>query len=371
MKASLRVLAWLFWTAITSVIAFLLFILLAKSVFMFYPSINVQSILVWVNRYIGYPEAYYYAAVPIVLLFSIYFFRREMRRRERSYLDQLIEEVHLIGHVGPDHKITVRSIGQLGQLAADINSMLERLKLSVEEERRAEQTKNELITNISHDLRTPLTTITGYLGLVDQDKYRDEVELRYYMNMAYEESIRLKKLMEDLFEYTRLSNKGNNMQWTRINVAEMLNQLVAQFGWQLHEHGMEARLAIEGQLVIWADGDKLRRVYENLITNAIRYGQDGYYLDIRGRVQGDEIVTEVVNYGEPIPQRDLPYLFERFYRVEKSRAQHTGGSGIGLAIAKNIVELHHGSISADSDEERTIFTVRLPQKFNRPEPENT
>ncbi len=360
----MRVLAWLFWTAITSLIAFLLFVLLAKSIFMFYPSINVQSVLIWVNNHIGYPQAYYYAAVPIVFLFSVYFFRREMRRRQRTYLEQLIEEVHLIGHVGPDHKITVRPIGQLGQLAADINSMLDRLKKSVEEERRAEQTKNELITNISHDLRTPLTTITGYLGLVDQDRYRDEIELRYYMNMAFEESIRLKKLLEDLFEYTRLSNRGNKMQWARINVAEMLNQIVAQFGWQLHENGMEARLAIEGQLLLWADGDKLRRVYENLITNAIRYGQEGGYLDIRGRVEGDEVITEVINYGEPIPQRDLPFLFERFYRVEKSRAKHTGGSGIGLAIAKNIVDLHHGKITAESDEERTVFTVRLRLTFN-------
>ncbi|WP_223067415.1 sensor histidine kinase [Paenibacillus caui] len=364
MRTSLRVLAWLFWTAITSLIAFLLFVLLAKSIFMFYPSINVQSVLIWVNNHIGYPQAYYYAAVPIVFLFSVYFFRREMRRRQRTYLEQLIEEVHLIGHVGPDHKITVRPIGQLGQLAADINSMLDRLKKSVEEERRAEQTKNELITNISHDLRTPLTTITGYLGLVDQDRYRDEIELRYYMNMAFEESIRLKKLLEDLFEYTRLSNRGNKMQWARINVAEMLNQIVAQFGWQLHENGMEARLAIEGQLLLWADGDKLRRVYENLITNAIRYGQEGGYLDIRGRVEGDEVITEVINYGEPIPQRDLPFLFERFYRVEKSRAKHTGGSGIGLAIAKNIVDLHHGKITAESDEERTVFTVRLRLTFN-------
>lgn len=364
MKTSLRVLAWLFWTVITSLIAFLLFVLLAKSIFMFYPWINVQFILIWVNDHIGYPQAYYYAAFPIVLLFSIYFFRREMRRRQRVDLEQLIEEVHMIGHVGPDHKITVRPMGQLGQLAADINSMLERLKISVEEERKAEQTKNELITNISHDLRTPLTIITGYLGLVEQDRYRDEVELRYYLGMAYEESLRLKKLLEDLFEYTRLSNRGNNMQWARINVAEMLNQIVAQFGWQLHENGMEARLALEAQLMIWADGDKLRRVYENLITNAIRYGQDGGLLDIRGRVEGDEVVTEVINYGEPIPQRDLPYLFERFYRVEKSRAKQTGGSGIGLAIAKNIVDSHHGKITADSDEQRTIFTVRLPQSFN-------
>ncbi|AWB44440.1 two-component sensor histidine kinase [Paenibacillus sp. CAA11] len=361
MRTSLRVIAWLFWTALTSLIAFLLFVLLAKSVLLTYPSISANMILKWIYYHVGYPAAYYYVAVPIVLLFSIYFFRREMRRRERKYLDQLIEEVHLVEHLGFDHKIPVRPVGQLGQLASDINRMLERLKISIEEERRAEQTKNELITNVSHDLRTPLTTITGYLGLVEQDRYRDEVELRYYMNMAYEESIRLKKLLEDLFEYTRLRNRGIRLVYNKINLVEMLHQIVSQFGWQLHESGMEARLAFDGQLTLSADGDKLRRVFENLITNAIRYGQDGRYLDIRARWEEETVITEIINYGEPIPQQDLPHLFERFYRVEKSRAKHTGGSGIGLAIAKNIVELHHGEIRAESDEERTVFIVRLPQ----------
>lgn len=361
MRTSLRVIAWLFWTAVTSLIAFLLFVLLVKSVFLTYPSISANTILVWVNNHIGYPQAYYYAAIPIVLLFSIYFFRRELRRRERKYLDQLIEEVHMVEQVGFDHKISVRPVGQLGQLAGDINRMLDRLKVSIEEERLAEQTKNELITNVSHDLRTPLTTITGYLGLVEQDRYRDEVELRYFMNMAYEESLRLKNLLEDLFEYTRLRNRGIRLQCAKINLVEMLHQIISQFGWQLHESRMEPRLAFEGQLILMADGDKLRRVFENLITNAIRYGGEGRYLDIRARVEGEQIIAEVINYGEPIPPQDLPYLFDRFYRVEKSRAKHTGGSGIGLAIAKNIVELHHGSIHVDSDAERTVFTVRLKQ----------
>lgn len=126
---------------------------------------------------------------------------------------------------------------------------------------------------------------------------------------------------------------------------------------------MECRLCFgEQQLFVIADGDKLRRVYENLIANAIRYGSDGKYIDIRGRVEGDQVITEVINYGEPIPEADLPHLFDRFYRVEKSRATNTGGSGIGLAIAKHIVDLHQGEISADSDGDRTAFTVKLSRK---------
>ncbi|WP_249529838.1 sensor histidine kinase [Paenibacillus brevis] len=360
LKASLRFLAWLFWTVVASLISLLLLVVTARLFYFFLPTISFNSFIYWVNVNIGFPLAYYLAGVPIMLLFSLYFYRRSVRRHEHKYLDQLIEGVHKIEQ-GSNAKIPVENVGQLGQLATDINRMLDRMRTSMEEERKAEQTKNELITNVSHDLRTPLTTITGYLGLIDQDRYRDEVELRYYINMAYEESLRLKQLVQDLFEYTRLQGKEMKLIPSRINLAELLHQISAHFGWQLQENNMECRLFMPAHpLNILADTDKLRRVYENLFTNAIRYGSAGRLIDIRGWIDGDEVVTEVINYGEAIPEADLPHLFNRFYRVEKSRAGHTGGSGIGLAIAKNIVELHGGSISADSDVYRTVFTVRLP-----------
>ncbi|MDN4066992.1 HAMP domain-containing sensor histidine kinase [Paenibacillus vini] len=360
MKASLRFLAWLFWTIVTSLVSLLLLVFLARAFYFFYPRVTFNTVILWVGRNIGFPEAYYLLGVLIMLLFALYFYRRSVRRHEQKYLKLLIEEVHRVEE-GSAAKIPVENVGQLGQLATDINRMVERLRTSMEEERRAEQTKNELITNVSHDLRTPLTSITGYLGLIDQDRYRDEVELRHYVNMAYEESLRLKQLLQDLFEYTRLQNKEMKLHKSRINLAEMLYQITAHFGWQLQENKMECRLFMNQQpLFVIADGDKLRRVYENLITNAIRYGSDGRLLDIRGRLEGNEVVTEVINYGDPIPESDLPHLFDRFYRVEKSRAAHTGGSGIGLAIAKHIVDLHGGVISAESDDDRTVFTVRLP-----------
>ncbi|WP_334076589.1 HAMP domain-containing sensor histidine kinase [Paenibacillus sanfengchensis] len=363
MKASLRFLAWLCWTIVASLASLLVLVLLARAFYLFYPTVTFYTFIYWINRNIGFPDAYYLTGVPLMLLFSLYFYRRSVRRHEQKYLKLLIEEVHKIEE-GSASKIPVENVGQLGQLATDINRMLERLRTSMEEERRAEQTKNDLITNVSHDLRTPLTSITGYLGLIEQDRYRDEVELRYYVNMAYEESLRLKQLLQDLFEYTRMQNKEMKLHKSRINLAEMLYQISAHFGWQLQEGGMECRLFFKDQqgLSVIGDGDKLRRVYENLMTNAIRYGSEGRLLDIRGWVEDDEVITQIINYGERIPESDLPHLFERFYRVEKSRAVNTGGSGIGLAIAKHIVDLHGGVISADSDEDRTVFTVRLKQE---------
>jgi len=358
LKASLRFLSWLLWTVVTSLVALLLLFQLAKLTFFLFPHLTLQSVLIWINRNIGFPEVYYLSGVPILMLFALYFYRRSVRRHEEKYLKLLIEEVHQIEE-GSASRIPVENVGQLGQLATDINRMIDRLRTSIEEERRAEQTKSELITNVSHDLRTPLTSITGYLGLIDQDRYRDEVELRYYVNMAYEESLRLTQLLQDLFEFTRLQNMEMKLEKRRINLTEMLYQITSHFGWQLQENGMECRLYLKPQLFVHADGDKLRRVYENLITNAIRYGSGGKYIDIRGEATANEVITEVINYGEPIPKADLPHLFDRFYRVEKSRATHTGGSGIGLAIAKHIVDQHEGTIMAESNEHRTVFRVRL------------
>ncbi|MBP1904055.1 signal transduction histidine kinase [Paenibacillus turicensis] len=361
MKASLRFLAWLFWTIVTSLCSLLLLILLTKLFYFMFPEVSLYNLLAWINRNIGFPLAYYISGVPILVLFSLYFYRRSVRRHEKKYLKEIIEQVHKIEE-GVVQKITVEHVGELGQLASDINRMLERLRTSMEEERRAEQTKSELITNVSHDLRTPLTSITGYLGLIEQDHYRDEVELRYYVTMAYEESIRLQQLLQDLFEYTRLQNKEMKLNRTTLNIVEMLYQIRANFSIQLQEADMECDLRLTTQpIIIFADGNKLRRVYENLLNNAIRYGNDGKRINITCFQDGEEVVTEVINYGDPIPENDLPHLFDRFYRVEKSRAKNTGGSGIGLAIAKHIVDLHGGTIEVSSDESRTVFTVRLPQ----------
>lgn len=290
-----------------------------------------------------------------------------LTQRMIRYLVKITEAVQQIADGRFDRRVPVNSQDELGTLAENINRMTAQLKVSLEEERRAERTKAELITNVSHDLRTPLTSLSGYLGLIEQDRYRDEVELRHYVSIAYEKSQRLTVLVNDLFEYTRASGGGIALNRTAINLAEMLGQLAVQYRHSLQEAGLEARLQVpeETKVIVPADGDKLVRVFENLLVNAIHYGREGKVVDIHVRTEGSAAVAEVINYGEPIPASDLPHVFDRFYRVEKSRAEHTGGSGLGLAIAKTIVELHGGAISVRSDQCRTSFEVRLPLGASR------
>lgn len=142
---------------------------------------------------------------------------------------------------------------------------------------------------------------------------------------------------------------------------ELLGQVVACFEYQFKSANMESRINFSNdKLIVNADAGKLVRAFENLLSNAIKYGKDGYYVDVGTKLEENIAVIQIINYGQSIPTVDLPYIFDRFYRVEKSRNNKIGGSGLGLAITKNIIELHQGTISAYSDNERTIFEVRLP-----------
>jgi signal transduction histidine kinase len=271
---------------------------------------------------------------------------------------------HTVQHIAEgnlDVKVQITARNEVGELASDLNRIIDQLKQSIEDERQAEQSKNELVTNVSHDLRTPLTSILGYLALVDEDRYRDEVELRHYVQIAYTKSQRLHVLIQDLFEFTRLRHDAIPLLTKPINTVEIMSQMLMHYRLPLRKVGMEGNLITsETDLTISGDADKLFRVFDNLFSNAMVYGQEGHKLDTIVRRDGTWAVIEVINYGSTIPAIDLPHIFERFYRVDRSRNEHSGGSGLGLAISKSIVERHGGTIHAESDQSRTSFIVRLP-----------
>ncbi|MFC4597210.1 sensor histidine kinase [Cohnella hongkongensis] len=255
---------------------------------------------------------------------------------------------------------TMDASGELAEVARSINAMAAKLHRSILDERYAEQTKNDLITGVSHDLRTPLTSILGFLEVIHQDRYRDEVELRHYTDIAYNKALSLKKLIDDLFEYTRINN-GMPLSAADLDLVGFVRQLAEEFVPQLEEAGMICRIDAEVEtLPLSADGDLLVRSFGNLIANAIRYGRPAPYIDIAVRRSDEEAIVEIANYGNPIPERDLPFIFDRFYRVERSRSQETGGTGLGLAITKSIIEVHGGTIDVSSSPDKTVFTTRLP-----------
>lgn len=298
----------------------------------------------------------------LFLLYLYLFLHYQTRRQYGRDLEQIMAEMQVIAGGNFDYQMKDVYDRDLHLFAENIDSIVKSLQAAMVEELKLEQTKNELITNVSHDLRTPLTSIVGYLRLIEQDAYRDEVALRHYTGIAYEKALHLERLINELFEYTRMQDSKYQFRMTPVNISEILQQLIIQNRHEFAEAGMICRESIPaGKLLVLGDGERLARVFENLLTNALYYGKDASYIDIIAREIADTVVIEVVNYGEQIPSADIPHIFERFYRAEKSRARHTGGSGLGLAIVKSIVTHHHGNVRVESSVERTSFIVELPK----------
>ncbi|GIN41691.1 sensor histidine kinase [Heyndrickxia oleronia] len=309
-----------------------------------------------------FDQKYGYFYITVIIFFLLFFlFVLLLSRAWGKDFYKVLLGTKKISEGEFDFQVPVYSNNELGEMAGNINRISEQLHQSIQEERRAVQAKNELITNVSHDLRTPLTSIMGYLRLIEEDRYKDEVELRYYVNIAYEKAMNLEKMVSDLFEYTRVNFGALRLNKTEIDLIQLLSQITSQFIPLLKEVGLEVALVTKDEnMMIKADPDKLVRVFDNLISNAMKYGENGKKIIIRAKKIDNSAVVEVINYGNPIPSVDLPYIFNRFYRVEKSRSLDTGGTGLGLAIAKSIVDLHDGKIEVTSNEIETNFKITLP-----------
>ena len=250
-------------------------------------------------------------------------------------------------------------------MAASLNKMVGDLKDLMDKEREAERTKNELITNIAHDLRTPLTSIIGYLELLSKDGIIDQELQKKYIGIAYVKTKRLEKLIEDLFGFTKLNYGKISMNVSKVDVIKLLSQLLEEF----YPSFMDKNLSYELQSnvpvqIVSADANLLARLFDNLINNAIKYGADGKRILVKVHGSEDLVSIQVVNYGYVIPEEELPLIFNKFYRVEQSRSTNTGGTGLGLAISKSIVDMHGGTIHVSSDLSGTVFTVKLKTNFD-------
>lgn len=336
---------------------------------------NLRDLRAFIGEGLFYPFLFVLSSLAIYSLISykrnkqlVDFIRKNNKKNQK--LEIIVDAVNSMDEGDLQKNIDIeydleglkdKEVDDIDELAHKINSIIHQLRNITVEERQAQQTKTDLITNVSHDLRTPLTSIMGYLGLIEEGKYKDEVQMMYYINIAYEKSKSLNVLINDLFEFTKMQNNTIRLNKIEINLVELLSQIVSQFEIYFKQEFMVSRANFnEEKLIVKADPNKLVRVFENLMTNAMKYGKDGLYVDIVTEKKGDMAVVKVINYGEPIPVLDLPNIFDRFYRVEKSRNRNAGGSGLGLAITKNIVNLHDGQITVLSDKHQTVFEVQLP-----------
>jgi signal transduction histidine kinase len=275
-----------------------------------------------------------------------------------EYFKDINRGVERIREGDLDTNIPVKGYDEISDLAYSINNMRVELKQSIAKERELEKTKNELITNVAHDLRTPLTSMTGYLELIKGNRDIDDETREKYINIAYDKSKRLERLVTDLFDYTRFEKNKLQLSLVKLNITKFVEQLAEEFYPSIEEKRLELITSFpKTNLYIRGDGELLARALGNLLSNAIKYGADGKQIrmELLEDREHNHVIFRVTNYGRLIPQKDIGKIFEQFYRVDASRT--STGTGLGLAIAKNIIEMHKGRIEAKSDEEGTVFEV--------------
>lgn len=263
-----------------------------------------------------------------------------------------------------DTEIPVKSLDEFGEMASYLNQMQENIKEIMERERVAEHTKNDLISSVAHDLRTPLTSIIGYLGWVKEQPDLDEETRRKYLDIAYRKARHLEQLTNELFGFVKLEHREMTLHVNSLDIRQLLEQLLDECYPSFEKYGLQTEFQCrEDRLMMEGDGNLLARLFENLLNNAVKYGKDGKLIRVELEKRADSAVVKVINYGYVIPEQEIGKLFQKFYRVEQSRSQDTGGTGLGLAIVEQIVQLHRGTISVKSDLQGTVFEVVLPLMF--------
>lgn len=226
--------------------------------------------------------------------------------------------------------------------------------------RENEQKKDELIVYLAHDIKTPLTSMIGYLSLLSEIKDMPQEQRNRYIDIALDKSYRLEYLINELFDVARFNSEKIVLEKEEINLNLMLEQIADDFYPTLKEMNKKINFTSDEKTILYADPDKLSRVFNNLIKNAVNYSKENTDIDISILNKENQATVKITNKGKQIPKEKLDKIFEKFYRLDSSRTSKTGGSGLGLAIAKEIVELHGGRIYEESDMKETTFSVILP-----------
>ena len=224
----------------------------------------------------------------------------------------------------------------------------------------AESKKNDLVMYLAHDLKTPLTSVIGYLTLLDECPELTTSQKAKYTGIALDKAYRLEQLINEFFEITRFDINTVSLERNRIDLNMMIAQITDEFYPMLSEKNLTVDIDIIEHIVMFADSDKIARVFDNLLKNAVNYSYENSKIRIGARIRRDNVIIKFRNKSDVISPEKLERLFEKFYRADSSRGSSTGGSGLGLAIAKQITELHGGSIRAKSTVDYTDFTVVLP-----------
>lgn len=286
------------------------------------------------------------------LIISIHYIRKFF-----GFIDEIISESEKLTNLDGGN---IQLPKELGAIQNELNLLHEKAVNSSNAAKEAEKRKNDLLVYLAHDLKTPLTSVIGYLTLL-----RDEVDISVearakYTNIALEKAERLEELINEFFEITQFNLTQISLNMEHVNFTRLVEQTVYEFNPILSEKNLTWDLSVDADIHLTCDADKLERVVDNIIKNAINYSYPGNPIKISLTKDEKNVIFVVENHGKTIPKEKLDRIFEQFFRLDSSRGTTNGGAGLGLAIAKEIIELHAGTISAESQNGIIKFKAMLP-----------
>ena len=300
-------------------------------------------------------------------LAGIHLLEEAEEQRLHTELAALIEQASEAARRSDQTQQALLWLEGIRTLQAELESIekkMNRLKITLEQRTkdaiRTEQRKNDLVGYLAHDIRTPLTSIVGYLELLNDMKQMERTQQEKYLRITYDKAKRLEKLINELFDISKLNMQTVALKKEQVNLTFMLYQMADEFYPMLEQKGQSMKMEIDEKILIYGEADKLARVFGNILKNAIAYGDAGSEITVQAAKGVENVVVTFVNRGAEIPKHQLEHIFEKFYRSDSARSTDTGNAGLGLAIAKEIVTLHGGEIWAVSNKEDTKFIVKLP-----------
>lgn len=299
---------------------------------------------------------FFFMVLGFLGLFAIFFY--VTLSKMTKYLNQVEDGIE---NIVSDSMEPVHLITELSPIEDRLNEIKMTIKRQEVEAMESEQKKNDLVVFLAHDLKTPLTSIVAYLSILETRKDMSEEERAKYTHISLEKAMRLGELINEFFEITKFNLQDMTLELTELDLSLLLEQLADELYGVLREKHLDCRVEIDETLIVYGDADKLARVFDNILRNAIAYCYANTTIQISAKELGDYIEIVFSNEGNQIPEEQLYTIFDKFYRMDEARSSGTGGAGLGLAISKEIVELHKGTICAKSDEAYTRFIVTLPK----------
>lgn len=302
----------------------------------------------------NYKEIFFAAAIILIfvaLLWRLFQWMTRYFKEINQGIDALLSEDAGQIHLSPEMLPFERKL----------NTVKQTLEKQKQETALAEQRKDELVMYLAHDIRTPLTSVIGYLNLLEEEPDMPVDMRAKNVHITLDKAYRLEEMVNEFFEITRYNSRQIKLIKEPVDLYYMLIQLSDELSPVLAPHGNSVVLNADEDLTVCADPDKLARVFGNILKNAALYSYPDTKIIISASEADGQIVFSVQNKGNTIPKERLPSLFDKFYRLDKARMSDTGGTGLGLAIAKEIVILHGGSICAASENNTVTIIIRLPK----------